>query len=319
MDKLGEALRRAWEFLRRILGAKGRAVDDRRKRREEQAAMLNAADRFLRDTDAVLAAAQIRPGPIRVAVPYALYARMMQLGRAINFLAANGYADEAKPLARAILSTAIAIKLVAVDDLRHAAAESGQALDVDKASDGRALAYLAHHTVIRRKQNQGYLKRGWVEKARLDEVEREVDAQDAATLAEYARNGITPTKIGKRPDSWHGVSDEEAADRVGMGEWYALYYRPFSEESHGSAPATRAELERVLKEQSVVVGPEFEDPYPVLRALVDAVGGALLSLDRHFSLGKEREIRGLADPLVAALSDHQERMDPVAWRRLMTP
>jgi len=53
--------------------------------------------------------------------------------------------------------------------------------------------------------------------------------------------------------------------------------------------------------------------------LVDAVGGAVLSLDRHFALGREAEARKIAEPLVAALSDHQKSMEPVAWRRMMTP
>jgi len=244
----------------------------------------------------------------------------MQVARTVNFLAKNGYAEEAKPLARAMLSTAIAIKLVTVDDLRGKPPVAGQPIDYDKQSDGRALAYLAHHTVIRRKQNRGYLNRGWVDRQKVEEIDKEVDAQDAATLAEYAKQGITSSpKLGIRADSWHGLSDEAAADAVGVGEWYDLYYRPFSEESHGSEPATRAELERLLREGSVALGPQFDDPYPVLRALVDAVGGALLSLDRHLGLGNEPEARKMAEPLVEALAEHQRSMDPVAWRRIMSP
>jgi hypothetical protein len=279
-------------------------MDEREKRKKEQAPMLSAANNFLRDADTFLASAEGKPGSIRISVPYALYARMMQLGRAINFLAASGYAEEAKPLARAILSTAIAIKLITVDDLRATPPPTGQTVDFDKESDGRALAYLAHHYVIRRRQNQGYLQRGWVDKAKVDEIEKEVDAQDAATLVDYANHGITPSaKLGNRPDSWHGLSDEDAADRVGVGDCYALYYRPFSEELHGSEPAVRAELERVLTTGTVSLGPRFDDPYPVLRALVDAVGGALLSLDRQFGIGRAAEIHKVAEPLVAALSD----------------
>lgn len=295
-------------------------MDEHAKRRKDQAAMLEAADAFVRGSDAFLASTGVKPGSLRVLVPYALYARMMQLGRAITFLASNGYAEEAKPLARAILSTAITLKLITVDDLRGKPAPAGETIDFDKESDARALAYLSHHTVIRRKQNQGYLKRGWVDKEKLDVIDKEVDALDVASLADYAKNGITPSaKLGPRTDSWHGLSDEAAAGSVGVGEWYDLYYRPFSEESHGSEPASRAELERLLTQGKITLGPQFDDPYPVLRALVDAVGGAVLSLNRHFGLGKESDVRKIAEPLVQALSEHANSMEPVAWRRMMTP
>lgn len=295
-------------------------MDPRAQRQTEQARMLRAADDFLREADRVLAEAKVRPGPIRALVPYALWVRLMQLARGVNFLAANGYAEEAKPTARAMLSTAVAIKLLTVDDLRGKPPQPGVQIDFERESDARALSYLSHHTVIRRKQNQGYLKRGWVEKDKVDAIDKEVDAQDATTLAEYAKNGITPSaKLGNRPDSWHGLSDEIAAEVVGVGEWYDIYYRPFSEESHGSEPAVRAELDRLLREGRAVLGPLFDDPYPVLRALVDAVGGATLSLDRQFNLGKEAEIRLIAQPLVDALADHQKSMDPAAWRRIMSP
>lgn len=116
-------------------------MDERAKRRSQQAGMLAAADAFPRGCDVILASGGIKPGPLRVDVPYALYTRMMQLGRAISFLSANGYGEEAKPLARAILSTSIAIKVVVADDLRAKPPAAGQApIDFEKESNGRALA-----------------------------------------------------------------------------------------------------------------------------------------------------------------------------------
>jgi hypothetical protein len=311
-------LQRAFGWLCNLI-VRRRGVDERTKRQAEHAPMIRAADEFLRAADRILAEAKVRPGPLRALVPYGLWVRLMQLARTVNFLTTNGYAEEAKTVARAMLSTAVAIKLVTVDDLRGKQMAAGAQIDYDKESEARALAYLAHHTVIRRRQNQGYLKRGWVDKDKVDEIDRIVDAHDAATLAEYAKNGIAPAKLGGMQASWHGLSDEAAADAVGVGEWYDIYYRPFSEESHGSEPAVRAELDRLLREGRAVLGPQFEDPYPVLRALVDTVGGALLSLDRHFGIGREAEVRDLAQPLVEALAKHQSSMDPVTWRRMMSP
>jgi len=106
---------------------------------------------------------------------------------------------------------------------------------------------------------------------------------------------------------------------VGVGDWYDLYYRPFSEESHGSEPAIRAELERLAKEGTVRIGPQYDDPFPVLYAVLNAVGAAMLALDRHFGLGKAAEIEMSAQPLVVAIKEHQETMDAVTWRRMMTP
>jgi hypothetical protein len=298
-----------------------RTVDDERtKRRESQMGMLAAADTFLREMDATLASGSVKPGSLRVDVPYALYVRMMQLARAISFLGANGYGEEAKPLARAILSTSIAIKVIVGDDLRNKPPLQDQPpVDFEKVSDGRALAYLSYHTFIRRRLNQAYLRRGWVDRQRVEEVDREVDAQDAATLAEYEKQGITPIKLGTKEDSWHGLSDEAAATLVGVPDWYDLYYRPFSEESHGSEPAIRAELERLAKDGIVKIGPRYDDPFPVLNALLNAVGAAMLGLDRQFGLGRADDIEKTAQPFVAAIKEHQESMDAVTWRRMMTP
>jgi hypothetical protein len=294
--------------------------DERTKRRETQMVMLAAADTFLRGMDAILASGGVKPGPLRVDVPYALYVRMMQLARAISFLSANGYGEEAKPLARALLSTSIAIRVIVGDDLRAKPSVQGQPpVDLEKISDGRALAYLSHHTFIRRRLNQAYLLRGWVDKQTVEEVDKEVDAQDAATLAEYEKHGITPIKLGAKEDSWHGLTDEAAAKLVGVPDWYDLYYRPFSEESHGSEPAVRAELERLGKDGTVKIGPRYDDPFPVLNALLNAVGAAMLALDRQFGLGKADEIEKTAQPFVAAIKEHQKSMDAVTWRRMMTP
>jgi hypothetical protein len=161
--------------------------------------MVAAADTFLRAMDATLSSGGVKPGPLRVDVPYALYVRMMQLARAISFLSANGYGEEAKPVARAILSTSIAIKVIVGDDLRNTPpVQDRPPVDFEKISDGRALAYLSHHTFIRRRLNQARLRRGWVDKQRVEEVDREGDAQDAATLPSTRGTGSDRSNSGRR-------------------------------------------------------------------------------------------------------------------------
>ena len=67
------------------------------------------------------------------------------------------------------------------------------------------------------------------------------------------------------------------------------------------------------------IGPRYDDPFPVLNALLNAVGAAMLALDRQFGLGKADDIESAAEPFVAAIKAHQESMDAVTWRRMMTP
>ena len=69
---------------------------------------------------------------------------------------------------------------------------------------------------------------------------------------------------------------------------------------------------------AIRIGPQYEDPSFVLRAVVDGVGGALLALDQQFSMGKEREIREIAASMTTLLADHWKKMSHDTRRRLMT-
>lgn len=74
-----------------------------------------------------------------------------------------------------------------------------------------------------------------------DTYEASASANDAAVLAEYAKHGVTPTKLGTR-DTWHGLSDHELFDRMKAAWWYDLFYAPFSDEAHANAATLGPEI-----------------------------------------------------------------------------
>jgi len=288
--------------------------------------MIKASEAYLRGLNDLFEALKAKPTQPRDAVPYALFGRLLQVARAILFGVTNGYAGEMKPLARGLVSAAIAIKLISCEELRGQSgpepmdlqAEGDNRTNLQKESDARALAYLAHVSTIRSRQNKGFLESGWMTEAQFDEVTKKAEADDAASLAFYAEHGIKPSKLGKKTDTWHGLNDHDAADKVGVPDWYDLYYRSFSEESHMSEPAVRTELDRLTDTGKVVSGPQFDDPPVVLRAPVDASSAAAMSLARQLGFERTAQISSLAKPAVEAMSAHLKSLDPAVARRLYT-
>src|SRR5690348_9419066 len=77
--------------------------------------VIEAHDAFLRTSYEFFASITIefsdedglpKPG---VATPYVLFAKLIQLGRSVHFLVANGYTEEAEPLGRAMVSAALSL------------------------------------------------------------------------------------------------------------------------------------------------------------------------------------------------------------------
>lgn len=264
------------------------------------------------------------PGGVRNVLPSTLLRRIFVLGYAIDSLAANGYAEEAKPIARAMLAGAVSLKLLVCDDLRGSAGPEAANLEsvgtertlIQKECDCRAVAYLTYASVIRRRQNKSFVEHGLAPRERIAQVDEEVDAEDARTLAEHVGAGMEPHYLGASASTWHGLSEEQAATRAGVGDWYARYYRVFSEEAHLSVAAIRRELDAHSAVRPISSEAAFEDPYPVFRASADGIGGALLSLGRHLGVDRQGVTLQMVKPLVDALAAHESAMNPVAFRRM---
>src|SRR5687767_14541629 len=93
--------------------------------------LIEAHDVFLRSSYEFFASIKVdfrdedglpKPG---VAIPYVLFAKLIQLGRSVHFLIASGYTEEAEPLGRAMVSAALSVVGIA-----------------DKDADARALRFM---------------------------------------------------------------------------------------------------------------------------------------------------------------------------------
>src|SRR5437867_5558311 len=112
--------------------------------------LIQAHDRLLRESYAFFASIKVafaddeglpKPG---VVIPYVLFAKLIQLGRAIHFLVANGYTEEAEPLGRAMVSAALNVVGI-----------------VDKEPDARALRFMEQSQEIRAALIKGYIEEGY--------------------------------------------------------------------------------------------------------------------------------------------------------------
>ena len=89
--------------------------------------LIAAFDRLMRETYQLFADKPPMLGSIGKWVPYAVFGHLLRLGRALYLLVSNGYVDEARPTARAMVAAALNIVTI-----------------VDGESDGRALQFIAY-------------------------------------------------------------------------------------------------------------------------------------------------------------------------------
>ena len=263
-----------------------------------QKALLDAHDTFLRDSWAVVTKRKVRLPNLADQVAYAVFGQLLQLARTVRRLAEVGYGGESKPLARATLSAAATIKAIYAEDLCFLDDETRR-----EESDGRALQFIFWEQEIRKRRNAGLVRRGLVPKEAADENLGRAEAERSAKLKALEEKGLHPRRIADGNDSWHGLSERQLMERLDLGDWYALYYGNFSEEAHVSVASVRTQLVSLWDDHGLVVGPRWEDPSVPLRATVDAVAAALLSINQSLDLEAAEAIRRAADKMVATFKD----------------
>ncbi|MGH8178493.1 MAG: DUF5677 domain-containing protein [Steroidobacter sp.] len=251
-------------------------------------ALIAAHDRFLRDIAAFSNSAHLVPRGAGQHIAMALADRLLQLTRAAHMLAGTGYAAEARPLIRPMVSAAAALVYVC-----------------DRDSDGRSRALIV----------QGY---DWLSR-HLDDLERlKLITPEQATLyrARLNRNiaevdsaqaaGLLPVRLGTdRHGRWHGFATDRAFFRaIDLEDWYVKYYAPNSEESHVTAVALLDSLKGVQKGFSLI-GPRGDDPVETFEASYELNAQALSQLDLIFKLDRVRDIVELAQRMKTALQDYE--------------
>jgi hypothetical protein len=208
--------------------------------------------------------------------------RVVQLSHALHALCENGHAGEAGPLARAILSGCAS--LVAI---------------CDSDRDERAYAYTLSARLPRKRVEAAAKELG---------LSPEASAQFAADAVEANRSnakafrdaGVYQRKLGQRKDTWHGLTERELFEKMGMSLWYEIFYRAFSDESHVNARAIGAELTEVLA-ADIGLGSKFAPSGEVLAASGRCAAEVIAQLNLAFEWDRRSEIEKMSEPFEDAL------------------
>jgi len=252
-----------------------------------QGELIAAFDRLMRETYQLFADKPPKLDSIGKWVPYAIFGHLLRLGRALDLLVSNGYLEEARPTAQAMVAAALNIVTI-----------------VDAESDGRALQFIAYQRPLRRKALERLVAQGHLTSERKNAIDSaDTDAEDK-TLAGYAAAGIVPKPLGKNAATWHGLTDRDLAARMKASHWYDLYYGPLSDMgAHGNVASITSMVNEMLGGR-FVIGPGGGDPTHLLMAAIEAVGQAAEQLERHYGLSKSTEVLEMRRHAWAAVLTH---------------
>jgi Family of unknown function (DUF5677) len=198
---------------------------------------LDAAIDVLRQVIPQMAATFDRPSPL---VLLTLAMRLVQRGTAAHALCVNGYARDADPVLRSMLSALASITYVAAAD-----------------SEGRALAFLADEVRISRNLIPRVRDQALLTPDEADRLLRQTEEFNAARVEHFAALGIDPDKPDRPGRSWHGYpSDEQFFAAIGLKDEYDASYARLSEDSHGSAWSLLGDIQ-ALARGDFTFGPIF--------------------------------------------------------------
>lgn len=240
--------------------------------------MLSAAVGFLQG---VRVTVEGKPAQITV---FALVARIIQIGCALQELMERGYGDEAAPLARSML-TGVA-NVVAI---------------VDGEPDGRALSYQLHaekfeRRLIDRAEKYDIFDAEQAKAAREDSERR---FKQGRTM--FEKFGVAPARLGESDRYWHGLNTErDLFEKIGMLPQYELDYAWLSDEVHVNIGAISRELTEAFDEK-LGFGPKGPVPDSVLMASSDAIPEALAQLSTLLGLNQRDEAQAIRDRFKAEL------------------
>lgn len=243
--------------------------------------LLSAFGRFLRSmTEAIMpAGSRVGDGPAAFLL-YAMWLRQIQLGRAVQELCIDGFAQEARMLSRAMVGAALDMMLICEQDV-----------------DRRALLYATFQKKVRRERSKALVRHGHLSRQRAIELEQREHEIDTKALAAHAQAGTRPaSRLGKVRTTWCGLSTASLARRFNRRVWYDLFYSPFSDTAHVNAAAIDKEVAAIVR-GDVYLGGRFEEPWLVILAAYEAISGAAEQLDALHSLGVQK-VREEADSAI---------------------
>jgi hypothetical protein len=224
----------------------------------------------------------------------AIFNRLLRMARAVEMMGRLGYADGSQPVARSMVNAAVDIIFIAARDTNE-----------------RALTYAFYSRERRRRRARSLVDHGFITKEQAEAWDAQEVQKEEESLARHAASGITPMdKLGDRKTSWHGQSDEFLIRQVGRGDWYDLYYVPFSDTAHANVVGSLKEMQE-LAAGKINIGPRFDDLplYVVVLASADTLTQALDHLNRFFALGPEEAVGTLRGRMLDALREYSAKMN----------
>lgn len=269
----------------------------------EQAKLLQAHRVFMEEAyEFIAAAAQGRLTGIGRVMPYAVAIRLLQHARAMHLLVQAGYPEEAEVLARTM--TVTCASLVAL---------------IDDESDGRALQFLKHSQVLRRKKIDGYVAQDMVSAEEANAWDAKLREGEEKLLADYAAHGITPAPLGDSDMYWHGIGETALFERMKADRWIDLFYRPFSEEAHGAVSTLADALHALTGRRPITLGPTFSDPRIVIGASFETIAQALDQINRHFELDRTKQVEAITSRMKDAVHEYAQSVDAGRTVQLIVP
>lgn len=293
-DRLGRPRRIRRDDLEKLLRPIGLTPQQART------ALITSHEHLLRDSFHFL---ERNPPPLDSIgryVPYAIFGYLLRLGRALHLLVTHDYVEEAKPIARTMVGTAL--NIVAIVDGN---------VDGRAEADGRALQYVTYQRRLRRRGLQRLVDHNFLTPERREAIDAADTDEEEKVLAGYKSAGIEPIKLGTRTDTWSGLNDYELAVKMKAKHWYDLYYGPFSDlGAHGNIGSVSSQIAGMLAGE-FIVGPIGAEPAilaHLLMASVESIGQCLEQLDQHYGLGRNAEVLELRRAAWQAVEDY------VRWR-----
>lgn len=236
--------------------------------------LLTAHDQYMRAVYSLMA--DVKPaGRIGRWVPYALFIHVFQMARAVHALLDLGYAEEALPIGRSMISATMSLLFIVTSD----------------DPEGWSLRYWLQLGQQERRMLERELRLGRFDEDAIKDFIQQSNDTESGAIREAAAGGIilpdklpTPGRGKPRDDTWTGLSDKALAERVGLLDWYEGEYDYLSTVTHAQAVALMPIVHGLMEGHLPTIGPHFRSPLPAVGVSYTSVKYAMLALIKHFDL-----------------------------------
>jgi hypothetical protein len=194
-------------------------------------------------------------------VPLALYLQILQLGQAVQLLVQSGYADEALPLTRGMMSSTFNLAFIVTR----------------RSAKDWSFHFYRRTFDEQQKFFHRELKRGrYVKEMETRLQELEASRLHVETIAQE-QGFVTPADIGNGTQ-WNGYNEEQTARKADLSDIYENSYRFTSNYVHVASTALFPLMYTLNERVFPAFGPHFRPPLPSLTFSAQAL---LTATDFH--------------------------------------